>query len=88
MRGPLAHCVRQAANYRIKPSARGFTLWRFRDWDKRNSGWRVLSTHRTREDAEQALLERLDLEPAKPAPKVVYATLSYVVDLGDMWGWG
>ena len=84
----LTRAARQASNYAIRPARRGFHLWRFKDWSRKNRGWRVLATYQTREQAEQDLLHRLDLEPTKPeAPKLIMATISYVDTIDDYWGW-
>ena len=82
--------LRQVRNYAVRPTERGFALWRYRPWDRFNGGWRIIANHVTRDAAVSDLEHRLDLEPKAPtpAPVLIRATVTYTdEDYGGSWDW-
>lgn len=78
---PLPPLILSALNdgnaYRVKRAPHGYNLWRFRGWDRDPKGFRLIDQVKTRAEAEQALLERLGLEPGKERqPVYVPATIT------------
>ena len=69
-----------AATYRVRPSERGFNVWRFRDWSLNPGGWCIVVETKTREDGWLHVLHRLGLmsdkppAPLPPAPAKVTVT--------------
>jgi hypothetical protein len=70
---------RLADRYCVKPSERGFSVWRFWPWDNDPCGWRVIVADlRSRQDAETHVLKRLGLtdeptpQPLLPKPTVIW----------------
>lgn len=78
-----------AEHYRVKPSARGYCVWRFRDWDKEHPGWRVIIANiGSREEAWVRILDRLGLTAEDdPKPTVIPAFIAYNdhFELGGGW---
>lgn len=75
----LEHARQSAQAWRVKPSARGFNLWRFRPWASPDGGWRIaVADLKTREDAWLHALHRMGLmrepPPAPLAPVLVSAS--------------
>ena len=65
----IEHARLTAGAYCVRPSARGFYVWRFRPWSHRNGGWRIMVEARTREHAWLHVLSQLGLmKEAPPAP--------------------
>lgn len=55
-----------AGAYRVRPSSRGFYVWRFREWTLNPGGWRILVETRTETDAWLHVLSHLGLMHDKP----------------------
>lgn len=66
----LEHARLTASRYRIRPSVRGWSVWKFFDWTHEACGWRIIVADlKTRDDATLHLLKRLGLtEQAMPTP--------------------
>jgi hypothetical protein len=57
--------------YRVLPVSHGrhFNVWRFRRWDQPvEPGWKLVDQVRTREAAEDVILQRLGMEPVSEVP--------------------
>jgi hypothetical protein len=78
-----------AERYRVKRGDRGWSIWRFWDWDQDPCGYhRIAAGYPTEAEAWISVLERLGLGPdddPKPAPVMVPQvtwTPGYDIDLG------
>lgn len=60
----LIQAKHKAEAYRVLKRRDGvLNVWRFKSWDHKDPGWRLVEQVRSRTDAEQTVLQRLGLAP-------------------------
>lgn len=79
----LLSAKRSAEAYCIKPGPYGqHYIWRFRDWDADQPGWRITAKASSREAARAEVLDRLGL--AEPVVTITFQPMDQMFD----WSWG
>jgi hypothetical protein len=75
----LEQARKDAARYCVKPSERGFHVWRFWPWETDACGWRtVLKDCFSREAAETYVLKQMGLaDPEPQAPAIPQAVVTW-----------